>query len=61
MVLKLPPVAPNYLVGACEPGWTGAQASWTVTRVALYVIEFVNERPVYGCMGEAELKGSHEE
>ena len=35
--------------------------SWTVTRVGLYVSEFVNERPVYRRLGEAALKGTHEE
>ena len=35
--------------------------SWTVTRVGLYVSEFVNERPVYRRLGDAALKGTHEE
>ena len=35
--------------------------SWTVTRVGLYVSEFVNERPAYRRLGEAALEANHEE
>ena len=33
---------------------------WSVDRVGLYVSEFVNKRPVYRCLGGAELEASHE-